>query len=670
MLHSSHLVVNLESIDKNDAAFVGETAARLGDMLQGSLPVPAGFVLTPSSYLSFLKENRLDIKIKHLLGTINFNDPTSVSQVSKHIKKQIVETPVPQRIVKEVFKEYEKLGGKVMLYSPDSVSESSFVATGESVLIEKIRDLWTHAFSAKDLYQRFTNEHNLIPDSVSILVQKDVSTELFGTLLTTDPVTAEKGKIVTKHKLSEAQKENLVKLAKSVEKHFYFPQQVKWAIDHGQAYILSSAPIVVSEVEVEEETVISETNSPLLIGHPVSSGIGIGEVIKINSEKDLSKIKDSMVLVLKKFEKKYLPHFKKAKAVIIEDGNKSEIRGLGLPTVSGATSAFNNLKDGMTVTVNGKSGEVHRGSGIAEQTTSASFSKTATKLYVSYDTLENSKRVLDEVEGVGMFSSEEFFAKHPHPKKIHSDGKKEELINKLAEEIASVATDIYPRPLIYKVSNTLSHEYERTTGGKQYEEKELNPLLGFHGALRHIHDKETLSIELLAVKKVREKLGMTNVRLLLSFVRTIKEAEALIKEIHAVGLKQSHTFKIFLSVDLPANAILVNDFIDAGLDGVWVNTDSLATLTLGVDPENPEVKRSVDENNKAVLWLYHRTLQAAREQNVCAGAYGSAISESTDLVEELVFSGVEILAVTPSALSKTKKAVIAAEKKIIQNLTA
>lgn len=668
MLHSSHLVVNLESIDKNDNALVGELAARLGDMLQHSLPVPAGFVVTPSAYLSFLKENRLDIKIKHLLGTINFNDPTSVSQVAKHIKKQIVETPVPLRIVKEVFKEYEKLGGRAVVYSPDGVSENSFVASGESVLVDKIRDVWASTFSPKDLYHRYSNGHNITPDHISVLVQKDVSTELFGTLLTTDPVSSEKGKIVTKHKLTEGQRESLLTLARSVEKHFYFPQQVKWAIDHKKVYVLSSTPILISEVEIQDEMVISETNSPLLVGQPVSSGIGIGEIIKINSEKDLSKIKDSMVLVLKKFEKKYLPHFKKAKAVIIEDGNKSEIRGLGLPTVSGATLAFDSLKDGMTVTVNGKSGEIHRGSGIGEIKGSAS-SKTATKLYVSHDNLETSKRAFEEVEGVGMFSSEKFFANHPHPKKIHSDGKKEELINALAEEIASLAADIYPRPLIYKVSNTLSHEYERTTGGKQYEEKEENPLLGFHGALRHIHDKETLSIELLAVKKVREKLGMTNVRLLLSFVRTIKEAEALIKEVHSLGLTQSHTFKIFLSVDLPANAILVNDFIDAGLDGVWVNTDSLTTLTLGVDPENVEVKRCVDENNKAVLWLYHRTLQAAREHNVCAGAYGSKLSESTDLVEELVFSGVEILAVAPSALSKTRKAVSMAEKKIIQTLT-
>lgn len=671
MPNSHDLVIDLSLLDKNDADLVGEKFARLADMLNASLPVPPGFVVTTSAYLLFIKDSRLDIKIKHLLGTVNFEDAHSVGQVAGHIRKLIKETPIPEKISKDVFKEYEKIGVKVNISSPDIVSDHSYIAQGESVLLDKIRDVWADSFAAKDLFSRNLNDLDIVKSDLTVLVQVDVGLKTFGTLITTDPKTEEKAKIITKHKLSDTEKEKMAKLAQSVEKHFYFPQEVKWVIEKGRVYILSSQPVAVPELMLEVKSTVdiqaSSSSGPIILAHPVNSGIGIGEVLKINTEKDFGKMRDGMVLVLKNFEKKFLPRFKKAKAVIIENGDRNEARELGIPTVTGASFAYSHLKDGMTVTVNGKSGEVHQGN--LNVSLSSPVIKTATKLYVSAGNFESDKRILDQVNGLGILSVEEFFKeKNIHPKKIIEQGKKDDLVNSLADFIAEYAKYAYPRPVLYKISDLVTNEYGKLNGGKQFEEIERDPMLGYHGVLRHLHDKKVFEIELEAIKKVRERLGFTNVRLLLSFVRSVKEAETMIQLINASGLRQSHTLKIFMSIDLPSNVIQVQDFIDVGLDGVWVNTDSLTNLTLGIDPENPEVKHSFDPQNKSLLWSYSRVFAAARNSNVCAGAYGKTLSEDSDLATEMVMNGVEILAVKASSIEKTKKAIQTAEKKIIGKL--
>lgn len=752
MVQASDIVVNLSKCDKHDVKYVGGKVANLGEMIQNKFPVPGGFAITTRAYSQFLKENRLDIKIKHLLGTINFDNSQSLAQVSSHIRRMITESPVPESVVKDIFKEYEKLGNNVLVAVRSSATsedskEASFAGqqetflnvAGEAVLIEKVREAWASLFQARAVYYRHEAHIDHLKTGIALVVQRMVQSDTSGVMFTADPVSGSRERVIIeavyglgeyivqgmvtpdhyevskfdlkiidrqikeqkvkliksgsenkevkvaqadlfKQKISDSQIDVLAKLGIDLEKHYYFPQDIEWAVEKGKVYIVQTRPITTLDKAQKGQGpvmgTISTSEHAILIGSPASPGIGVGNVKIIKSVSDSSSFKPGMILVATATNPDFVPIMKKAAAIITQEGGRTShaaivSREYGIPAVVGAPLAMNKLKDGMVVTVNGSTGNVYSGSmKVDVKKKEHQDLKTATKVYVNLAEPELASKIATyPVDGVGLLRAE-FIIAHigKHPKKFIEEGKGKEFTNRLAEDIATFCKAFYPRPVLYRATDFKTNEYKSLIGGKQYEPEESNPMLGYRGAYRYIHDKRVFELELAAIKQVRDKMGLTNLRLMLPFVRSVNNLRLVKKIIHDSGLKRSHTFKLFMMVEIPSNVILIDDFINEGIDGVSIGSNDLTMLTLGVDRDNQEVESEFDEQNKAVLWSFERVIKAAREHGIESGMCGQAPSEYPELVEKLVSWGIHSISVSPDAVDQARLSVYTAEKKLLKKI--
>lgn len=751
MVASSDFVVSLSKCDKHDVKYVGGKVANLGEMIQAGFPVPLGFAITTKAYAQFLKENKLDIKIKHLLGTINFEDSNSLAQVSRHIRQMMVSSPVPENVVKEIFEQYEKLGHNVLVAVRSSATsedskEASFAGqqetflnvSGETVLIEKVREAWASLFQARAVYYRHDAKMDHLKTGIALVVQRMVQSETSGVMFTADPVTGSRERVIIeaiyglgeyivqgvvtpdhyevskfdqkildkqikeqtvklvksgyenvevkipktdldKQKISDVHINTLAKLGIDLEKHYYFPQDVEWAIEKNNVYIVQTRPITTldkAQTNGPQMGTISTSEHAILIGSPASPGIGVGSAKLIHSVSDSSSFKPGMILVAKSTNPDFVPIMKKAAAIITQEGGRTShaaivSREYGIPAVVGAPLAMQKLKDDMVITVNGSTGNIYKGSmkvDVAQK--KQQDLKTATKVYVNLAEPELANKISAyPVDGIGLLRAE-FIIAHigKHPKKFIEEGKGKEFTDRLAEDISTFCKAFYPRPVLYRATDFKTNEYKSLIGGKQYEPEEANPMLGYRGAYRYIHDKRVFELELAAIKKVRDKMGLTNLRLMLPFVRTVKDLALVKKVMYDAGLKRSHTFKLFMMVEIPANVILIDDFINEGIDGISIGSNDLTMLTLGVDRDNQEVESEFDEQNKAMLWSFERVIKAAREHGIESGMCGQAPSEYPELVEKLVTWGIHSISVSPDAVDKARLSVYTAEKKLLKKL--
>lgn len=751
MVQSSDFVVSLSKCDKHDVKYVGGKVANLGEMIQAGFPVPGGFAITTKAYAQFLKDNKLDIKIKHLLGTINFEDSNSLAQVSRHIRKLMVDSPVSESVVKEIFKEYEKLGHNVLVAVRSSATsedskEASFAGqqetflnvSGETVLIEKVREAWASLFQARAVYYRHDAKMDHLKTGIALVVQRMVQSDTSGVMFTADPVTGSRERVVIesiyglgeyivqgvvtpdhyevskfdekildkqikeqtvkliksghenievkvskadldKQKISDAHISALAKLGINLEKHYYFPQDVEWAIEKNNVYIVQTRPITtLDKIQTNgpQMGTISTSEHAILIGSPASPGIGVGSAKLIHSVSDSSSFKSGMILVAKSTNPDFVPIMKKAAAIITQEGGRTShaaivSREYGIPAVVGAPLAMQKLKDDMVITVNGSTGNIYKGSMKVEVTQKKQQDlKTATKVYVNLAEPELASKISAyPVDGIGLLRAE-FIIAHigKHPKKFIEEGKGKEFTDRLADDISTFCKAFYPRPVLYRATDFKTNEYKSLIGGKQYEPEEANPMLGYRGAYRYIHDKRVFELELAAIKKVRDKMGLTNLRLMLPFVRTVKDLALVKKVMYEAGLKRSHTFKLFMMVEIPSNVILIDDFINEGIDGISIGSNDLTMLTMGVDRDNQEVESEFDEQNKAMLWSFERVIKAAREHGIESGMCGQAPSEYPELVEKLVTWGIHSISVSPDAVDKARLSVYTAEKKLLKKL--
>ncbi|MBP6913731.1 MAG: phosphoenolpyruvate synthase [Candidatus Levybacteria bacterium] len=754
MVTSHDLVVSLSDCTSQDVKYVGGKAANLGEMINASFPVPGGFVVSSNAYYLFLKENKLDVKIKHLLGSINFESTDSLSQVSHHIKQIILSSQIPEKIVKEVFSHYKKIGTQTLVAVRSSATsedskKASFAGqqetflnvSGEALLMDKIREGWASLFSARAMFYRHDVHLDHFKTGIALAVQKMVQSTASGVMFSIDPVTNNKNKIIIESiyglgeyivqgkvtpdhyevaksdflilekkivnqkimyvkkgsdnkeeqvpkKLQDLQKitdddiTTLAKLSKKLEEHYFFPQDSEWAKENGKIYLVQTRPITTTvEVKKEDSSTQELTSSvgahPIIVGDPASPGVGIGKVKIIHSLSDASSFEPGMVLVAKATNPDYVPIMKKAAAIVTAEGGRTShaaivSREYGLPAVVGAHFALTKLKEGMSVTVNGRTGEVFQGSlKIKEEASSEKVDiKTATKVYVNVGEPELAEKIASmHVDGVGLLRAEFMIAQIGiHPKKLIEDGKENIFIDRLSQDLMTFCKAFYPRPVLYRATDFKTNEYRNLKGGKAFEPEEPNPMLGYRGVYRYINDPRVFKLELAAIKRVREKMGFVNLRLMLPFVRSVSELESVKKLIFDAGLKRSHTFKLFMMVEIPANVILIDDFIDAGIDGVSIGSNDLTMLTLGVDRDNDEVATEFDERNKALLWSYERVLKAAREHGIDVGICGQAPSEFPDLVEKLVHWGVNSISVSPDAVLQTRRTIHASELKLLKRL--
>ncbi len=476
----------------------------------------------------------------------------------------------------------------------------------------------------------------------------------------------------------------LAKLGREIEKHYYFPQDIEWAKEKNKIYIVQTRPVTTTGARIKDigsqtkrniQYQTSNIKHPILIGDPASPGIGVGKVFRLVDTKDRGKkMEKGAVLVAQATNPDYVPAMRKAAAIITEKGGRTShaaivAREFGIPAVVGAIGALSKLNSQEIVTVNGKTGEVFKGGFLGKrQSVNESLSvKTATKVLVNLAEPELAEEIAQRnVDGIGLLRAEFMIAQIGiHPKKLIKDRKSDVFVEKLARGIGKICQAFYPRPVLYRATDFKTNEYRSLIGGGQFEPDESNPMLGYRGAFRYIHDPATFKLEIKAIKRVREKMSLNNLNLMIPFVRTVHELEEVKKIILNEKLARSHTFKLYMMVEIPSNVILIEDFIKSGVDGVSIGSNDLTMLTLGIDRDNEEVSSEFDERNKALMWSYERVIKTCRKNHVTVSICGQAPSLYPGLVEDLVLYGIDSISVSADAIDNTRRMIYAAEERVV-----
>ncbi len=489
------------------------------------------------------------------------------------------------------------------------------------------------------------------------------------------------------------------------------PMDVEWAKDgeQNQLYIVQARPETVhSRKDYTKLTVykvvepIKERKKKVLItGIAVGRKIAEGKVKVLMSVEEAERFNEGDVLVTDMTDPDWEPIMKKASAIITNRGGRTchaaiVARELGVPAVVGTGNATEVLKEGELVTVScaeGEVGYVYKGKikYKVEEVDINKLPKPKTPIMFNIATPEGAFDLsFLPNSGVGL-AREEFIINnyigiHPNAlirfeevkekapeiaqeiekkTKGYKD-KKEFYIEKLAFGIGKIAAAFYPKPVIVRFSDFKSNEYANLLGGKLFEPKEENPMLGWRGASRYYSEefKEAFGLECLAIKKVREEMGLTNVIVMVPFCRTPKEGEKVEKVMEEYGLRRGEKgLKVYVMCEIPSNVILFEEFAKL-FDGFSIGSNDLTQLTLGVDRDSSLVSHIYDERNEAVKWMVARAIEKGKETGRKVGICGQAPSDHPDFAQFIVEKGIDTISINPDSLLEVIRAVYEIEEKL------
>ncbi|KKU44675.1 MAG: Phosphoenolpyruvate synthase [Microgenomates group bacterium GW2011_GWA2_46_7] len=617
---------------------------------------------------------------------------------------------------------------------------------GDASLLVHIRKAWASLFEPRAIYYRVQQKFDHFKVALAVPVQKMVQSDISGIMFTINPVTNDKRKIIVeaiwglgekivqgaitpdhyevnkttleltenrtvkqtiemvrsgegnidrkvpksrqaKRKLTDQQAVEVATLGKKLQQHYFFPQDIEWAIENGKLYVVQTRPITTVEATTHKNTQVKAqakviTGKLLLQGEPASPGVVTGIVNVLKSAKEIGKIKRGDILVTDMTTPDFVPAMKKAVAIVTNKGGQTShaaivSRELGVPCVVGTRLATQILKTGRVITVDGAAGRVYENN---LKPSSVKFApapkpfyeagpilKTATKVYVNLGEPDLATEVAKRnVDGVGLLRAEFMIANiGTHPKKLIHDKKSKVFVDSLAEGIGKICAAFGERPVVYRATDFKTNEYSHLKGGEAYEPQEPNPMLGYRGAYRYIHDADVFELELEAIKQVRNKMGYKNLWLMIPFVRNVKELQEVKKIVIASGLPRTQTFKLWMMVEIPVNVILLDQFIDVGIDGISVGTNDLTMLLLGTDRDNETVASDYDERNPAVLWALQHIIRTAHKRGITVSVCGQAPSSHPDVAEFLCKEGVTSVSVTPDVIEKTRQIFSDTEKKLV-----
>ena len=530
---------------------------------------------------------------------------------------------------------------------------------------------------------------SVIPDKYVVqketfyILSKEINSQDIELIKTSSGQTKEMkvpNKIKDKPKLNEKEIVELAKYADLLQKHYFFPQDSEWAREKGKLYIVQTRPVTTINskpkgINIEKDGESFKVSpTPILTGSPASPGIGTGAVKILLSAKELSKVEKGDILVSSMTSPDFVPAMKRASAIVTDKGGQTShaaivSRELGIPCVVGTKVATEVLSNNQIISVNGTTGEVFMGvltkQKNIEKDKKVSEAKTATKLYVNLGEPDLAKKVSEKpVDGVGLLRAEFMIANIGiHPKEAIKLKKQEEFINNLTKGLTKFCESFYPRPVVYRATDFKTNEYSALQGGKNWEPIESNPMLGFRGAFRYISSPEVFSLELTAIKRVREKYS--NLWLMAPFVRSPEELAKVKRIVSTEGLFEDKTFKFWMMVEIPVNVILLEEFIKVGIDGISIGSNDLTMLILGTDRDNSEVASAFDERSPAVLWAIKKAIKTCNKYGITSSICGQAPSIYEEYADMLVQAGITSISVNPDAIARTKDAIIRAEKKLI-----
>ena len=497
-------------------------------------------------------------------------------------------------------------------------------------------------------------------------------------------------------KLSDKDIKKLAEIVKGIEKHYNWPQDIEWAYEKGKLYIVQTRPVTTVKIPEKEPKIEFTTTTvnkddvikgekkmnknihALLEGLGASPGIGAGLAKVIHSPSEINKILEGDILVTEMTTPDFVPAMKRAAGIVTDRGGRTchaaiVSRELGVPCVVGTEQATIMIKTKESITVDGTGGKVYEGiltesdlrePEVVDTTTADGEIKTATKLYVNSGEPDMAEELAKRpVDGIGLLRAEFMIAGiGTHPKALIRSGKEEYFVDKLYEGLMKAVKPFDPRPVIYRATDFKTNEYRNLKGGEKYEdENEANPMIGYRGCFRYISDPEIFKLELEAIKRVRRH--HKNLWLMIPFVRTPQELIEAKKIMNEVGLYRTSSFKLFMMVEIPANVVILEQFIGAGIDGISIGSNDLTQLTLGIDRDNEKVAKEFDERNPAVLWMLEQAVTKAAKHGIMCSICGEAPSVYPEITDMLVQWGVTSVSVEQDMIEKTRKIISNAERK-------
>ena len=483
----------------------------------------------------------------------------------------------------------------------------------------------------------------------------------------------------------------LARYAVIIEKHYGRPMDIEWGRDgvDGRLYILQARPETVQSqsVGVSQSFKLKQHGKVLASGRAIGQKIGAGTVRIIESAKEMHLVQAGDILVTDMTDPDWEPVMKKASAIVTNRGGRTchaaiIARELGIAAVVGCGSATETLQDGEPVTVScaeGDTGYIYKGILDYEVTTTSMQTMphipTKIMMNVGNPDLAFSFAQLPN-EGVGL-ARLEFVINNMigiHPKAILESDKvresvREEIerrargyanprefyIEKLTEGIATIGAAFYPKPVIVRMSDFKSNEYKKLIGGEIYEPDEENPMLGFRGASRYAAPefRDCFELECIAMRRVRDEIGLTNVEVMIPFVRTVAEAKAVIEVLERNGLKRGQNgLRLIMMCEIPSNALLAEQFLEL-FDGFSIGSNDLTQLTLGLDRDSALVAQAFDERNPAVKALLSLAISACRKHGRYVGICGQGPSDHPDLAEWLMEQGISSISLNPDTVVST-----------------
>ena len=487
--------------------------------------------------------------------------------------------------------------------------------------------------------------------------------------------------------------QDVVELAKQaviIEQHYGRPMDIEWAKDghDGKLYILQARPETVKSRHQNLERYELKGRGPVLAeGRSIGQKIGAGTAKVVKDLHEMNRIQAGDVLVTDMTDPDWEPIMKRASAIVTNRGGRTchaaiIARELGIPAVVGCGDATRSIKDGQPVTVScaeGDTGYIYQGKLEFErrEISLGNMPEAPLKIMMNVGTPE---RAFDFAglphKGVGLARLEFIINRMigVHPKALlnylqqPADVKREIdsrmagykdpvsfYVDRLAEGIATIAAAFAPEAVIVRTSDFKSNEYANLVGGRQYEPHEENPMLGFRGASRYIDPsfRECFELECKALKKVRSEMGLTNVQVMIPFVRTVDEARKVTELLTANGLKRGDDgLKVIMMCELPSNALLADQFLEY-FDGFSIGSNDLTQLTLGLDRDSGVIAHLFDERNDAVKTLLSMAIQACRKRGKYIGICGQGPSDHPDLALWLLQQGIESVSLNPDTVIET-----------------
>jgi pyruvate,water dikinase len=492
--------------------------------------------------------------------------------------------------------------------------------------------------------------------------------------------------------LNDAQLESLAAMAINIEKHYQCPMDIEWALDGDdhELYIVQARPETVKSREnknVIERYQLNEKGKILCEGRSIGGRIGSGPARVINDISQMDRVQPGDVLITDMTDPDWEPVMKRASAIVTNRGGRTchaaiIARELGIPAVVGCGNATDVLNEDVPLTVScaeGDSGFIYEGllNFDIQQTQVEELPKLPIKLMMN---VGNPDRAFDFAgipnEGVGLARLEFIITRMIgiHPKALlEFDQQSPELqqqiteltcayadpvsfyVDRLVEGISTLAAAFAHKPVIVRMSDFKSNEYANLLGGEPYEPHEDNPMIGFRGAARYISEdfRPAFELECRALKRVRDEMGFTNVEVMIPFVRTLTEAEGVIKLLADNGLVRGENgLRVIMMCELPSNAVLAEEFLEH-FDGFSIGSNDMTQLTLGLDRDSGLIAHAFDERDPAVKKMLHLAITACNKLGKYVGICGQGPSDHPDLAEWLLEEGIGSISLNPDTMVQT-----------------